>query len=351
MMLGALVLAATFANLPLSAAQASAVGNSPEVLAATERVNENKAMLAAARGTFGPALSANYSQSPQAGATGGTIAQKLTTVGAQMTLGDLLNYSPAVAQASANLRSAQFDLLAVQRMENIRLIALYYDALRGVATAQTRNDALEAAQADLRAAEIRFKAGDAPHLDVVRAEVTVARAMADLETAKATQSNALEALAIETGTAAPALGPVLDTSPATGSPLPLTAVDAVKKALGARPELASAQAAVDAEAAAVRSAERGVLPAISLAAGTRTERIQAYRFRERVQTCSLYCRFRTEHLRAPQQSVPASPKRRHVCSCFAVKSASKLRLPCARMKPTAGPSWLRMKRAVRPKPN
>jgi len=266
-MFSALVLAASFANLPLSIAESSALGNSPEVTLATERVNETQALLAAARGAFGPALTVNYAQSPQAGSNGQTISQHFTTLGAQMTVGDLINSSPAIAQAAANVRSAEFDLAAARRTENVHLIGLYYDALRAVATSQTRADALRAAGDARRAAKIRFKAGDAPHLDVVRAEVIVARSTADFETAKSVQANALEALAIETGQSAPALGPVVETSADQPLPLPASPEEAVRIALLRRPEIASAQSAVDAEKAAVRGAQRAVLPALIISGG------------------------------------------------------------------------------------
>lgn len=270
-MIHALILAAasTFMSLSLAQAQNAAVAQSPEVIAARERVAENAALLAAARGAFGPAATVNYAQAPQ-GTTNAaglpqTIEQHLTTVGGQVTLGDLLAYSPAVAQAAANLAGAQFDFVAAQQTERTKVTGIYYDALRAVATAQTRADALGAAQADRRAAQIRFDAGDAPRLDVVRADVAVARAIADLETATATKSNAIEALAIETAQSAQSLSsPVAQTSLPEG---PVSVDSAVARALVRRPEIASAQAAVRAEAASVRVAERGILPTLTASAG------------------------------------------------------------------------------------
>lgn len=258
--------AGSFANLPLPSAQAAATQRSPDVALAQARVRESAANLAAARGAFGPALTANYAQAPQAGTTGGTITQRLTTLGAQVTLGDLLAYSPAVAQANANLQSAQFDLAAAQRVENVRLIGLYYDALRAVATAGARADALVASQADSRAAGVRFAAGDAPRLDVVRANVELARARASFETANAQRANAIEALSIETGTAPAALGTV---APDTSIDLvsSYTVDDAVRKASARRPEIASLKSAVDAQTAAVRTAQRSILPTITLSGG------------------------------------------------------------------------------------
>ncbi|GAC1387897.1 MAG: hypothetical protein NVSMB31_00980 [Vulcanimicrobiaceae bacterium] len=257
-----------FANLPLTSAEDSAVQHSPEVALADARVRESAAALSAARGSFGPALTATYTQSPQAGGNGQTITQHFTTLGAQSTIGDLLNYSPAVAQAAANLRGAEFDLAAAQHAERIKLIGLYYDALRSVATAHTRADALHANQEDRRAADLRFSAGDAPHLDVVRADVAVARATADAENANAVQANAIEALAVETGAPSGLLdGGVVAVPGVVSSALPGSVEEAVGKALLRRPEIASAESAVRAQSASVRAAERSVLPVLTVTGG------------------------------------------------------------------------------------
>lgn len=270
-MIHALIFAAasTFTSLSLSQAQEAAVSHSPDVIAASQRVAENAALLSAARGAFGPAATINYAQAPQGTTnTAGlpqTIEQHLTTVGGQITLGDVLSYSPAVAQAAANLAAARSDFIAAQQAERTKVTGLYFDALRAIATAQTRSDALSAAQADRRAAQIRFDAGDAPRLDVVRADVAVARAVADVETATATKSNAIEALAVETAQPVQSLStPVAQTALPAG---PVSVDSAVARALVRRPEIASAHAAVNAQAASVRVAESGVLPTVTASAG------------------------------------------------------------------------------------
>ncbi|MGA8474192.1 MAG: TolC family protein, partial [Candidatus Cybelea sp.] len=118
-----------FAQLSVRDAQADAVAASPDVAAARAKVAEAQALYDQARATFGPALTANYTQTPQAGLTNTTVTQRMTTVGAQWSLGDLFAYSPAVAQANATLRAAQQDLNDAERSEKIAVIAAYYSAL------------------------------------------------------------------------------------------------------------------------------------------------------------------------------------------------------------------------------
>lgn len=257
--------AKSYAGLPLDAAEAAAVAAAPDVAAADARVRQSADLLHAARASFGPALTTGYTEAPQGGASGETIAQRLTTVGAQFSIGDLLVYSPAVAQAAANLQMAQLDLQAAQRAEQIKAIGLYYDALRADASLDARAQALRAVQTDLGAAQKRYEAGVAPHLDVVRAQVAVAKATADLDHAKAADANARQALTIETGRPESLLTDLV-TDPGVQAPLETDWQRAVSLALARRPEVASAQEAVRA-AAAAGIAARGVLPLLTVSAG------------------------------------------------------------------------------------
>ncbi|PZR58571.1 MAG: hypothetical protein DLM50_03580 [Candidatus Meridianibacter frigidus] len=252
-----------FVNLTPQVAQESALSHSPEVQGASARVHEMQAALAVARGIIGPSAYANYTQAPQAGAAGETITQRFSTIGLQTTSGDLLAYSPGVRLAQFNLQSAQADLLAAQAAERMKAIAFFYDALRGWANLKARENALAVAQADERAASLRYFAGDAPRLDVLRADVAVDQARADLATAQAGQANAYEALSVET-TIVPgqiAFADVVTIQPG------IAPRDAVGRALLMRPEVASARAAVDAQISALRAAQRGIFPTVSVQGG------------------------------------------------------------------------------------
>ena len=257
----------TFAHLSLQDAERAALAHAPDVAAASAKVDEARALFHAAKASYGPALFANYAASPQAGnIPGTTVQQRLTTLGAQVTLGDLLAYAPAAAQANAALSAAQFDLANARRAERIVAIGDYYSALAAHARLGARASALAAAQADERAARLRFGAGDAPKLDVVRAEVAFAQAQAALALARADAQNADDALAAELG-----IDPAqLVTIPARGDEVLASLPDAptaVRVALASRPELASARANVVAEERAVEVAQRGSVPLVSVTVG------------------------------------------------------------------------------------
>lgn len=273
-MIAGIVLAATmavakqFAQLPLDAAEQKAIAISPEVTQARERVNENQALLNAARGIAAPALTANYTQAPQGGNDNNTITQRLTTIGAQITLGDYLAWNASVRQAYFTLAGAQYDLLDALRTERIKVSGEYFAALKALATAELRRQDLAGAASDLRSAQIRFKAGDAPRLDVVRAQVALASAQTNLDAARVDVQNAEQALGIETGQSDTAFSRLIGAPAPT--PPPADVNRAVARALAQRSDLLSAQQAVQAEEAAVRVAQRAVLPTVTVSAGYMT---------------------------------------------------------------------------------
>ncbi len=270
-MIAAIVLAALtasaqqFASLPLSAALENAVRISPDVAQARARVTENQALLAAARGAAAPSIQASYAAAPQGGNAGNTIEQSLATIGAGVTLGDYLSYLPAVRQAQFTLAGARYDLLDAQRAEREKTAGLYYGSLKALAMVRLRADGVSGARSDLRAAELRFKAGDVPRLDVVRAQVALANARADLDAAQVDAANAQNALSVETGVPVQRLQRLQET--AAFAPPPADPRKAVQRALVQRSDLVSARQAVNAEEAAVHVAQGGVFPAITVSAG------------------------------------------------------------------------------------
>ncbi len=255
-----------FAHLSLQAAQASALAVSPDVAIARGKVQEAQALYDQAKATYGPALTANYAQVPQAGATNNVVTQRLTTVGAAWTLGDLFAYSPAVAQAHAALTAAQLSLTDAERNEQISVITAYYAALETQAALSARSQELAAAQAELRAANLRFSAGDAPRLDVVRASVAVAAAQGDLARAQADALDASAALTTETGLTADVLQATVPAQLEV-APTSLDAASAAAQALATRPDVAAARQDVEAEEHAVAVARRAGWPLITLSAG------------------------------------------------------------------------------------
>jgi len=262
--------AIAFAGLTLADAQTRAVDASPDVRTARATLAGAQAALAQARGAYGVAATASYAEAPQ-GAPEGTIAQRLSTVGAQVTLGDVLAYSPLVAQAAASVRAAQTDVAVAERAERVKVIGLYYAALKARSVAAARRDALASAQTFADAARKRFAAGDAPRIDVVRAGVAVARAQGDVARASADDANAADALARETGVAASALG---GTANAAAQPLapnaaaqPLAPEAAIARATATRGDVLSAEQNVRAAQAGVSAAQRAAIPPVTITAG------------------------------------------------------------------------------------
>jgi outer membrane protein TolC len=284
----------TFARLSLDRAIALALARSPGVAQAVAERDRAQALLVAAQGAYGPSATLGYAAAPQAGAVSGTVEQHLITAGIQTTLGDVFARQPAVAQAQAQLQAAQSSLVAAQAAERQTVIGLYFDALRARALADAAASGLELAQAEREAAGVRYGAGDAPRLDVVRADVAVAQARAQEATARAAERNARQALALETGVDPASLvelEPVASpSSPSFGVGAPghtaemaaqavggQTQTDeqqqesdvaaAIQRALARRPEIAAANADVAAAQAAYRVSRQAILPAVTLSAG------------------------------------------------------------------------------------
>jgi multidrug efflux system outer membrane protein len=266
-MMHAIVLAA----LSLVDVEQAAVTNAPTVREARARVAERAALLDAAQGLGLPHAFANYAQSPQFG-TVGTVEQRLTTAGASIALVDLSGRSPAVAAAQADLRSAQAGELDAERTERIKVVGLFFDAVRTAEIRRLRETIVSSEEADVRAARLRYGAGEAPRLDVLRANVALARAQADLATARADETNALHTLALETAHDAlsvqlPGLADLTLREPLRAAPAPDVAI---ARALELRPEIAAARADVASEQAAIRVAQRAAIPGVAAQVGYTT---------------------------------------------------------------------------------
>ncbi len=264
------MIAAVAVALALRDVQVAALAHAPTVARAQAVVRERAAQLAAAEATGIPDAFVNYAQTPQAGSMGGTIVQHLTTGGLQMTLGDATHRSAAAAQAMAQLRAARQDELDAERIERIGAVGLYFDAIRTRAILDLQRAVILADRSDVRAATLRYQIGEAPRIDVVRADVAYSLARADLAGAQAAADNADQSLAIEVGMPVAALVlPLLADVPSATSPAP-AASTAVETALRLRPDIASARASVTEQEAALEGARRDRLPLVSAQAGWAT---------------------------------------------------------------------------------
>ena len=212
---------------------------------------------------------ASYAQAPQGG-TIGTITQRLTTVGGQFALGDVVGTSAALAQARSEVQLAQAQEAGAREAERMRAVDLFFDAIQTTDIERLRERIVAAAQADRRAARLRYAAGDVPRLDIVRADVALASAQADLARARADRDNALGMLSLEIGARGPALNLPSLASVGIAEPAATAPAAAVGIGLRLRPEVLAARAAVAAEESAVSVAERARLPAFTAQLGYTT---------------------------------------------------------------------------------
>jgi CzcA family heavy metal efflux pump len=252
-----------FAGFSLDDAQQAALANSPDTALALAAHAEACAQLDRMRRSYGLAGNLGYAQSPQ-GVSGATIASRMRSAGLQLSLGDLLAYGPAVAEAVANERAAQANLDDATRLEKIKTIGLYFGALKAKAVASARQGALLLAVAQSAAAQKRADAGDAPRLDVLRAELQVAKAHADLALGQAADADASDALVRETAARSLVLVQALPTPSLTQLPSPEAAVDIAEHV---RDDVRSARDGVLAAQAGVRATQRALIPTVIFGAG------------------------------------------------------------------------------------
>ncbi len=182
----------------LDALTRAALAHAPAVRIARATL---QVQLAAAEGGSAsgiPVPFVSYSSVPQYGPTG-TIAQVTRTVGATVSLSDLLARGTVLAARDAQIAQATQTLAVALRDERLRIVTLYNDALGAQAIYRLRRDLVAAWQRDAKAASVRVRSGDAPELDVVRADVARSGAQADEAVAYAVMQNANDALQAETG--------------------------------------------------------------------------------------------------------------------------------------------------------
>ena len=261
-----------FRGLTLAQAEDAGVAASPDVSAARARAAGAHAALSVAEWGVLPAGFVSFTESPQSIAPlAPTVAAHQTAVGIQANVNDLLfGFAPHVGEAAASASAADADESAAESTERIAVARFYFDALKAAAVLSARDDALRLARSELQAAQIRYEAGDAPKVDVVRADVAVARAVADDENARADAANARDALQVETAAADASLAATTPGAPPSVPPLALDPEAAAATALGFRPEVRQAQEQVDASASAFHASQAALLPPVTVAAGHAT---------------------------------------------------------------------------------
>jgi outer membrane protein TolC len=253
----------TFRELSPATAQSSALLASPDLAAARARTLQAAAAYSQARDATAPSFIAGYTEAPQGNPPGSTIRSRFASAGLRITLAELLSAPPQIRAAALQFASAQAEEDSATAIERSKAVALYFDALSACAVATARDAALGLATAQAAEAKTRWKAGDAPRLDTVRAAVAVARTEADLAIARANAENALESLRVESGFPATSSLTVILANPTAAPPTP-SLETAVTLADRLRPELRAARLASQAATASIRAARTAGAPDVTL---------------------------------------------------------------------------------------
>jgi outer membrane protein TolC len=257
----------SFTQLSLAQAQSLVVVNSVDVQVATADVRSREAALEIARTGGIPHLTGDYALAPQAGPYDlSTVSQHFITVGADVSINDILAASDATRAAANDLLASQRNAESTVLAARENAVKLYFAALQAIALERFQNETVAGAQRDRDAAAERERAGDAPHLDVVRADVTLAQAHADLARARAARADAVDALASATGMDADSFVAIGgDAGVQTAKTLDEPA--AVARALAQRPEITSLLATISARETDTTAARQTGLPTMTASGG------------------------------------------------------------------------------------
>ena len=260
------------APLSLNGALTGALSANPTARASQQEFALATAQLARARAAAGFSVTldssvglsnANVIQGPPSRENFNTLTNTLTVP---------LNVGPFGRRAKLSVAQAQQELLAAgARFEAARLSlagevnAAYYNVLRGQALLQIARETEAQAVRQYQDAGKRFKLGDAPELDVIRARVPVAGA-------RAAEVGALNSLAIARQTLNVLVGQPLDSPvdveevPLAATALPFTLEEARARAIEFSPAVRAADATVKAGELGLQIAKHGRDPVLALQA-------------------------------------------------------------------------------------
>ncbi len=212
---------------------------------------------------------------PSAGITNASFTAGLTSQASGQTYlfnliisyplytGSALEDQIAIARANVRGAEAAFTATAAQVVLSVR--QAYYNLQLQQGTVDAARRAVDAARENVRVADARVRAGAAPTFDLLQAQVQLAQSQQALTRAKTGAVQGQQTLAS-------LLNVPLSTTTAPATPLGLEAPPAdldalIPQALRTRPELAQAQANVEAAQAAIDLAASGLRPNITLTGG------------------------------------------------------------------------------------
>ncbi|HEV2283085.1 MAG TPA: TolC family protein [bacterium] len=170
-----------------------------------------------------------------------------------------------IAIAQANLRGQQSAFAATAGQTVLAVRQAYFNYVQSEGQVAAAQRAVVASQENVRVTQAQVNVGTSPEFNLLQAQVQLAQAQRTLTQAKAAAVQAEQQLAAVVNL--PISSAIAATTP-MGLPAPPQDVEAlVKQGLSTRPEIAQAQAAIQAAQAAVDLAAAGLRPNITLTGG------------------------------------------------------------------------------------
>lgn len=170
-----------------------------------------------------------------------------------------------IAIAQANLRGQESAFAATAGQTVLAVRQAYFNYVQSIEQVAAAQRAVDASRENVRVTQAQVNVGTSPQFNLLQAEVQLAQAQRTLTQTKAAAVQAEQQLAAVVNLP---ISTAIDATTPMGLPTPPPDVEAlVKQGLSNRPEVAQAQAAIQATEAAVDLAAAGLRPIITLTGG------------------------------------------------------------------------------------
>lgn len=260
----------SFAAPELAALVEQALAGSTDLAIAAERVRQAELAVRNAGASLFPSLSGGASTAERytdpAGGNGSSARSSGVSLSASYEVDLWGRLAASVDSAQASLAGSRYDLQTVRLSVSSAVANAYFQVLALRVRLVIAQENLAIAERVLRIVQARYDNGAASALDVSRQRTTVLSQRATIEPLQVQQRQILAALALLLGRAPQGFT-------VAGMPLEALAVPAVAPGLPSelllrRPDLASAEAALQAADANVAVARAALLPSIQLSGST-----------------------------------------------------------------------------------
>jgi len=234
---------------------AQALARNPQLEVAAEQVAQARARKSQATAIPDPQFEAAFVQSPGLFGAGGGTERSVT---ATVTIPFIDKFRLQGRVGTADVRSAGFSATLTRQLITAQTSETYDSLLASLRRERDLREARALAQDFVRRAQARFDAGTTPKLDLIRAQVELARTENDLIANERDVANARAALNRLVGR--PLGAPIAAADSLAVPPAPPDLERLAAAALAARPELASLKSQLEGASAATGLAREYWLP-------------------------------------------------------------------------------------------